>query len=195
MCFIIFRMTFTKDRTWIKRLKFFYFFFLFLSHMSSAFFTLVLLARLFSTSFILTSKFIFASLLSSGVVINLSWLGILPSFFNFCIIIFYLCNFCIKSSSSTKPVILGILFWISVIFVLKSVLLYLHINIFFTQDFVSQNHIVLETNSLLLGTLMSIALAFVTNWSYTVFLTTSLCTTLPSLLKSVQTGFSLSTSI
>ena len=110
-------------------------------------------------------------------------------------LIFNLCGFFIESSFSsqisniryfvfqslpvvTKPVKLGILFSVSVIFVLQSVFFYspLVLGIFlstfsvlFSRSCLSASHHILVTNPLVLGILVSIALTLVTNLSYTAF--------------------------
>ena len=96
-----------------------------------------------------------------------------------------------------KPVILGILFSISVILTFKSVFLasslvsgiYLYASlIFFTKSDLSVSSVVFKTN------VVSMLATFATNFSYTVFLTTSFFTTLLSFAKSLGTGVNLSIS-
>ena len=61
-------------------------------------------------------------------------------------------------------------------------------SILFSRSCLSESYCVLVTNSLVLGILVSIALALLTNWLYTVFLTTSLSNTLLiSLLRTLGT--------
>ena len=130
-----------------------FFFCLFWYRKSSAFSALVFLARVFTSFFILASIFTFVNLLNSWV--SLKWLvsGILFSIS---------VTFAFRSALVARLVLSDILFSISVIFVFRSVFL---------------------TSVLRLGILLSKALTFVTNWSYTSFLTTSLPTALLSLLK------------
>ena len=96
-----------------------------------------------------------------------------------------------------KPVILGILFSVSVILAFKSVVLARSLvsGIFFSKSDLSVSYVVFKTNYV-----VSMLPTFATNFSYTVFLTTSFFTTLLSLAKSLGTDvklsiFNLSTSV
>ena len=93
----------------------------------------------------------------------------------------------------TQPVILGILFSISITLQFKLVfstssqvlgIFSLTSSKFFSRTYLSELHCVLETNPLVLDTLKSIAFTFVTNLSHVVLLL--------SLLKSSGTFFSFS---
>ena len=113
------------------------FVFLFLSPKSSGLFSSVLLPRLHSASFVLSSKLIFVNLFNSGVVIKLLVLGILESIS----IAFILRSalvarlaipgilfstsviFAFRAAVATKSVILGISFSIAVIFYIQISLL------------------------------------------------------------------------
>ena len=114
-----------------------FFVFLFLSPKSSGLFSSVLLPRLHSASFVLSSKLIFVNLFNSGVVIKLLVLGILESIS----IAFILRSalvarlaipgisfstsviFAFRAAVATKSVILGISFSIAVIFYIQISLL------------------------------------------------------------------------
>ena len=97
-----------------------------------------------------------------------------------------------------KPVILGILFSISLISAFKSVFLARSLVsgifisaslIFFSKSDLSASYLVFKTNPV-----VSMLSTFVTNLSYPVFFATSFLTTLHSLAKSIETDVSLSIS-
>ena len=97
-----------------------------------------------------------------------------------------------------KPVILGILFSVSVILAFKSAFLarslvsgiYLSVSlIFFSKSDLSVSYAVCKTNPI-----VSMLFTLATNLSYSVFLTTPFFTTLLSLAKSLGTGVNLSIS-
>ena len=96
----------------------------------------------------------------------------------------------VNAAVVAKLVILGIWLSISVIFALKTVFFnkFSVSLIFFSKSDLSVLYLVFKTNSVI-----SIDLTIVINFSYTVFLTTSLFITLLNLLKSTGTIFTLST--
>ena len=92
----------------------------------------------------------------------------------------------------TNPVILGILFFISLILAFKCVILAISLVlgifffgslIFFSKSDLSVLYVVFKTNPE-----VSMLSTFVTNLLYSAFLTTSFFTTLLSLVKSSRTG-------
>ena len=111
MCFIRFKMAFTKKITQTKCLTFFRGFFPIFSPKLTALLTSVLLTRLFSASFILVSKLIFINQL------------------NFCILIKWLVSgilFLISAVFTFRALVArlkisGILFSISITFVLRGI--------------------------------------------------------------------------
>ena len=116
---------------------------------------------------------------------------------NFCInisnisyLIFNLCSFLLTVAVGTKQVILDILFSISVTTVLRAVLL---TDLFVLRVVLLISFGALKTYSQVLVTLLPSPLTFVSNFSKTLFLTTSLFTTLCILLNSTGTTFGLLT--
>ena len=133
-------------------------------------------------------------------------INLIFNFTIFCIIIFFTKLLTSGISFSTavshelvaKPVILGILFSISVISAFKSVFLtrslvsgiFLSASlIFFSKSDLSESYVVFKTNLVL-----SMLFTFATNFPHVVFLTTSFFTTLLSLTKSLGKGVNLSIS-
>ena len=93
----------------IKRSKFFYFF-LFLSAISSAVFALLLLARLFASAFIFASKCIVVDLLNSGAVIK----PVISGIFSIS------ADFILSAVLVARLVMSSIFFSISVVYLLKA---------------------------------------------------------------------------
>ena len=109
---------------------------------------------------------------------------------NISYLIFNLCSFLLTVAVGTKQVILDILFSISVTVVLRALLL---TDVFVLRVILLISFCALETYSQVLVTLLPTPLTFVTNFSKTLFLTTSLFTTLCIVLNSTGTTFSLLT--
>ena len=112
-----------------------------------------------------TASFI---LTSNLIFINLLNSWVLFNLFNFCVVtkVFKTCSLVLGTFLSTSSA-------------------------FYTKHSLSESNCILVTSPLVLGILLSIALTFVTNSSYKVFLTTLLSTTLFSWLKSAGTDFNL----